>query len=65
MYANKARTCCRKHKIRAQFLVQYDTETVTAQNMLKDIKLGDYVMVLDGVIIQIIPERTADKMMKS
>jgi hydrogenase maturation factor len=53
------------HKDKSTVLVQYDTETVTAQNMLKDIKLGDYVMVLDGVIIQIIPERTADKMMKS
>ena len=44
--------------------VQYDTETLKVKNMLPNIKIGDYVMVLNDVVIQIITERQADKMMK-
>lgn len=45
--------------------VQIDTGILKAKNMLPNIVIGDYVVVLDDVVIQIISEKQADKMMKA
>ena len=44
--------------------VDYGGETVKVNNMLKHIKVGDYVIVNDGLVIEILTEHEAEKRMK-
>ena len=44
--------------------VSYDDKTVTLKNMLPYIKIGDYVIANDEIIIEILTERHAKKLMQ-
>lgn len=44
--------------------VQFKDKTVTARNLFKDIKVGEYVILNDALVIQRLSEKQAEKMMK-
>jgi len=44
--------------------VKCKNETIKAQNMLSHLKLGDYVIVHNGIIIEIISEKHAEELMR-
>jgi len=46
-------------KDKSEVEVQCDSEVIKAHNMLSNIKVGDYVLVLNDVVIEIISERQA------
>ncbi len=50
-------------KNREEIDVQFKDKTVTARNLIKDIKVGEYVILNDDLVIQRISERQAEKMM--
>mgnify|MGYP003878267665 CR=1 FL=1 len=43
--------------------VQFKDRTVTARNLIKDIRVGDFVILNDDLVIQRISEKQAEKMM--
>jgi hydrogenase maturation factor len=43
--------------------VQFKDKTVTARNLIKDIKVGEYVILNDDLVIQRLSEKQAEKMM--
>lgn len=43
--------------------VQFKDKTVTAKNLISDIKVGDYVILNDDLVIQKLTEHQAEKMM--
>ncbi len=50
-------------KDKSEIDVQFKDKTVTARNLIKDIKVGEYVILNDDLVIQRISERQAEKMM--
>ena len=45
--------------------VQFPSGVESLTNMLPQLKIGDYVIANDGIIIQIISEKEAEKKLKS
>jgi len=41
--------------------VQYESEIIKAKNMLPHLEIGDYVVVLNGIVIQILDLKDAEK----
>jgi len=50
-------------KDKSQIEVQFKDKTITAKNLIKDIKIGDYVILNDDLVIQRLTEHQAEKMM--
>lgn len=50
-------------KNREEIDVQFKDRIVTARNLIKDIKVGEYVILNDDLVIQRISEQQAEKMM--
>jgi hydrogenase maturation factor len=50
-------------KDKGEIDVQFKDKTMTARNLIKDIKVGDYVLLNDDLVIQKLTEHQAEKMM--
>lgn len=51
-------------KDKSEIDVQFRERTVTARNLIKDIKVGDYVILNDTLVIQRLSEKEAERMMR-
>lgn len=50
-------------KDKSEIDVQFKDKIMTARNLIKDIKIGDYVILNGDLVIQKLSERQAEKMM--
>lgn len=50
-------------KDKSEIDVQFKDKTVTARNLIKDIKVGDYVILNDDLVIQKLSEKQAEKLL--
>lgn len=49
-------------KDKSRIDVQFKDKVVTARNLIKDIKIGDYVILKDDLVIQRLSEREVEKL---
>lgn len=50
-------------KDKSKVEVQFKDKTVTAKNLMRDIKVGDYVILNEDLIIKRLSEKEAEKLM--
>lgn len=50
-------------KDKSQVDVQFKDKTITVNNIIKDLRVGDYVVLEGDLVIQKLTEKQAEKMM--